>query len=327
VLRLGYGTYVTAPALLDGELDEVERAGFDSVVFSEHHGMAGYVPDPLTAATYALGRCAALRAGPMPLVLPLHDPIHVAEAGALADAVSGGRLVFGVAAGFLARDFQQRGLAVDERADRLEEATTIVRRLWRGELSAYEGKHYTIPALEPLCPGPVQPGGPPVWMASGTPAGVRRAARVADGIVIDSVRTVSGVCRLVAAYRAATDACGRPAGTIALMRRGWIGTPEETAPFVESVQRQLRGFAEHAAGQPMPWLDEPGGTDLDAVGQRALVGSADDVLAHLRELEHDLGVDYVIVKVQWTTAADPSALRDQLRRWAPLCASFNASAG
>ena len=325
-MRLGYGTYVTSPQLLDAEVDAVADAGFDAVLFSEHHGMRGYVPDPLAAATYVLGRRPELRSGPVPMVLPLHDPVHVAEAAALADALSGGRLMFGVAAGFLARDFEQRGLDVADRAGLLEEATVIVRRIWAGELDPFAGEYFSVPALEPLAQPPAQSGGPPVWMASGTPGGIRRAARIADGIVIDSVRASSNVVDLAESFRHARLEAGMAPGTVAVMRRGWIGPEDEVGDFVANLQRELSGFATRSAGQSMPWLDEPGRVvSVAEVRDRVVAGTPEDVSDQLRSLAAEAGVDYVIVKVQWTSGIDPDVLREQIRRWAPVCAEFQVN--
>ena len=323
-MRIGYGTYVTNPSYLDREVDAAAAAGFDAVLFSEHHGLTGYVPDPLAAATYVLGRAPSLRAGPMPIVLPLHDPLAVAERAALVDAVSGGRLRFGVAAGYLARDFEQRGLDLDVRGDALEEGTDVLRRIWRGELGPFHGTHVRIPRQEPLVPPPQQPGGPPVWMAAGTPAGTRRAARVADGIVVDSVRPGAGVAELADRFQQARVSGGHGPGTVAAMRRAWIGDADEVDRFVTNLQRELSSFATSAAGQSMPWFDAPGGgVSVDAVRARAAVGDGDEVVGQLRTLGDQAGVEYLIVKLQWTSGADLEVLLDQLARWAPVCAALH----
>src|ERR1700732_1521378 len=124
-VRYGYGTYLlsdaTTPRELREEIVQVECAGFDAIFFSEHHGVAGYAPDPLALAVFALGQTTTLRAGPMPLLLPLRQPVHVAETAALAHFISDGRLILGVGAGYLAQDFAPVGLSSAERGQRMEE--------------------------------------------------------------------------------------------------------------------------------------------------------------------------------------------------------------
>jgi len=89
------------------------------VFFSEHHGVPGYIANPLAAATFVLGCSGTLRSGPMPLLLPLHDPVRIVEQAALVDAISGGRLIMGLGAGYLPRDFEQCGVPLDDRGHRL----------------------------------------------------------------------------------------------------------------------------------------------------------------------------------------------------------------
>src|SRR3954447_16356333 len=90
LMQLTYGTYVADPDVLRDEVAAAEASGFEAVYFSEHHGLPGYIANPLAAATFVLGCSASLRSGPMPLLLPLHDPVRIAEQAALVDAISGG---------------------------------------------------------------------------------------------------------------------------------------------------------------------------------------------------------------------------------------------
>jgi alkanesulfonate monooxygenase SsuD/methylene tetrahydromethanopterin reductase-like flavin-dependent oxidoreductase (luciferase family) len=158
-------------------------------------------------------------------------------------------------------------------------------------------------------------------MACGTPAGLRRAARVADGIVLDSVRSPDNVAALANQFRSECDRLGRPPGRVAVMRRGWIGTQAESDAFVGQLHSELSAFATKAAGAAMPWLDQPSGLTVESVRARTLAGDAEGVVEQLEALEREAGVDEVIVKVQWTSGTDLGVLVAQLARWADVCAS------
>src|ERR1700729_772094 len=152
--QIGYGTYV-GPGTGEGlelreEIQLTEAAGFDAIFFSEHHGTERYPPSPLALASYALGATTTLRSGPMPLLLPLHDPVRVAEESALLDVVSGGRLVLGLAAGYLPHDFEQIGIPVDERGPRLDEGLDVIHRVWEGKPQAFHGRFSTFSSTGPL---------------------------------------------------------------------------------------------------------------------------------------------------------------------------------
>src|SRR5687768_7858098 len=109
-MRIGYGTYLRDGGDLREEAQLAEASGLDGIFFSEHHGVAHYPPSPLALAHFALGATTTLRAGPMPLLLPLHHPVRIAEETALIDHVSGGRLIVGLAIGYLEDDFEQVGV-------------------------------------------------------------------------------------------------------------------------------------------------------------------------------------------------------------------------
>ncbi|GAA1503037.1 LLM class flavin-dependent oxidoreductase [Nocardioides humi] len=127
------------------------------------------------------------------VALPVvRGPAVLAKAAAALDVLSGGRLLLGVGPGSSPADYALAGLDFDERWPRFEAAVRALRaHLGR---SADDG----TPVLEPR---PVRPGGPPVWIGSwGSPAGLRRVARLGDGWLASAYSTTPAQ---VAAGRAA----------------------------------------------------------------------------------------------------------------------------
>jgi alkanesulfonate monooxygenase SsuD/methylene tetrahydromethanopterin reductase-like flavin-dependent oxidoreductase (luciferase family) len=87
-----------------------EELGFDSATVSEHHGgFAGYLPNPLLAASWILGSTQRIWSGPNPLLLPLRDVAAVAEDLAWLAARFPGRVAAGLAAGYHPADFTLLG--------------------------------------------------------------------------------------------------------------------------------------------------------------------------------------------------------------------------
>jgi alkanesulfonate monooxygenase SsuD/methylene tetrahydromethanopterin reductase-like flavin-dependent oxidoreductase (luciferase family) len=141
----------------------------------------------------------------------LRGPVQLAKALAAIDALSGGRLVVGVGPGSSAADYAAVGLSFDERWRRFDEAVHVLRALLHRDAGGFEGDFYTTRGVV-LEPRPAQRPGPPIWVASwGSPAGLRRVARLGDGWLASAYNTTpdrfrEGLARLSDALRLA----GRP---------------------------------------------------------------------------------------------------------------------
>jgi alkanesulfonate monooxygenase SsuD/methylene tetrahydromethanopterin reductase-like flavin-dependent oxidoreductase (luciferase family) len=155
-----------------------DEAGFDEIMLSEHHGSAdGYLPSPLTFAAALAARTRRIRIRISALVLPLHDPIRVAEDVAVVDRLSGGRLELVVVGGFVPAEFEMFGADLARRGETIEEGLRILREAWTGEPFAYRGTRVRV------TPTPHQKPHPPVLLGGSSPAAARRAARIGDGFV------------------------------------------------------------------------------------------------------------------------------------------------
>lgn len=171
------------PKLYRQILDQIvrgEELGWDDAWVSEHHFVDDdYLPSVLTMLAAIAARTKRMRIGTGILLLPLHDPIRVAEDAAVVDVLSAGRLELGFGAGYRAEELVAWGVAAEERGSRMNEAIPLIRRLLAGETVTHQGKHYHYGELS-LRPRPVQ-ARVPIWIAGLTPPAVRRAARLADG--------------------------------------------------------------------------------------------------------------------------------------------------
>lgn len=113
------------------------------------------------------------------IVLPQRNPLILAKQLASVDVLSGGRLIFGTAAGYLEPELRALGVPLDERGTRTDEHLAAIRTLWYDEQPAFHGKHADFDGID-AHPRPVQR--PiPVVMGGHGPAALRRTAREADG--------------------------------------------------------------------------------------------------------------------------------------------------
>jgi alkanesulfonate monooxygenase SsuD/methylene tetrahydromethanopterin reductase-like flavin-dependent oxidoreductase (luciferase family) len=108
-------------------------------------------------------------------------------------------------------EFVAAGVEVSERGARADEALDLMKQLWNGGLVDFAGRFATVPGLV-LEPGPVQPGGPPIWLGGRRPAAIRRAGLFAD-VWMPYMYSPEQLAASLAEVRAAAEQAGRdPAG-------------------------------------------------------------------------------------------------------------------
>lgn len=149
-----------------------EQHGALAAVVSEHHTSPdGYLPSPLILASAIAARTTTIPITVAALLVPLHDPVHLAEDMAVLDVISRGRVTYVAGLGYRPEEYAMFGHALSQRGRRMEECLTVLQRAWAGEEFTYGGRTVHV------TPPPVTPGGPMLMYGGGTPAAARRAAR------------------------------------------------------------------------------------------------------------------------------------------------------
>lgn len=155
---------------------EAEAAGFDSLWYGDHllYRDGPEPTGPWEAWTTLAGLAEAtdrIAIGPLVAATAFHSPAMLAKMAATVDEISGGRLVFGIGAGWNEVEFRAFGLPFDHRFSRFAEAFEIVRRLLTGEEVTFEGAYHSVDRCV-LRPAP-RPGGPPLMIGSTGPRVLR----------------------------------------------------------------------------------------------------------------------------------------------------------
>jgi alkanesulfonate monooxygenase SsuD/methylene tetrahydromethanopterin reductase-like flavin-dependent oxidoreductase (luciferase family) len=150
-----------------------ESRGVVLVVLSEHHCQDdGYLPSPLVFAAALASRTTTLPILMAALILPLYDPIRLAEDMVVLDIISGGRVSYVVALGYVPREFEHYGADFRRRGRLVEEQLQLLLRAKTGEPFEHEGRRIHV------TPAPVTPGGPSVAWGGGSSAAAERAGRL-----------------------------------------------------------------------------------------------------------------------------------------------------
>src|SRR5437667_526497 len=143
--------------------EELDRLGYDGVGFNEHHcSPYGLMNSPNLMAASAAQRTKRLKLLIYGNLLPVHQPLRLAEELAMLDCLSKGRLISGFARG-IPREYQVHNIALSESRARFEEAYDIITRAWTEEVFSYEGRFWSYNDVA-LWPRPVQQPHPPIWM-------------------------------------------------------------------------------------------------------------------------------------------------------------------
>src|SRR5215469_334459 len=153
--------------LLD-DAERAERLGYHGVLLAEHH-FTNYcaIPNPLMLAAAIGQRTSRLRIGTAVIVLPLHNPVRVAEDIAEADHLTGGRLEIGFGRGYATYEFTPLGLDLDDSAAAMADGLDVLDKLWSGPDASNQDGRWPFPAIT-VTPQPVQRPRPPVWYACGS---------------------------------------------------------------------------------------------------------------------------------------------------------------
>ena len=194
------------------EARAAEDAGYDGVATGEHLFFHGPVTNGFVTLAAAAGATTRIRLLSSLTVLPLYPAALAAKLATTLDRVSNGRFDLGVGVGGEhPPEFVAAGVDVTQRGARADEALELMKQLWGGGAVDFDGRFARVPGLA-LEPGPVQPGGPPIWLGGRRPAAIRRAGRFAD-VWMPYMYSPEQVASSLGKVRDAAEAAGRdPAG-------------------------------------------------------------------------------------------------------------------
>jgi alkanesulfonate monooxygenase SsuD/methylene tetrahydromethanopterin reductase-like flavin-dependent oxidoreductase (luciferase family) len=155
-----------------------EAMGFDDAWLTEHHFVDdGYSPSLLPIAGAVAARTTRIRIGTFLVLLPLHNPVRLAEDTATVDLISNGRFELGVGLGYRPAEFDDQGIPAATRGARMTESAEIVQRLLSGESVTIDGKFTKLKNIQ-IVPPALQRPHPPMWMGAIAPKAIERAARM-----------------------------------------------------------------------------------------------------------------------------------------------------
>jgi alkanesulfonate monooxygenase SsuD/methylene tetrahydromethanopterin reductase-like flavin-dependent oxidoreductase (luciferase family) len=165
-------------------LDQIawaEELGYRSVWLTEHHFVAdGYTPSPLVIAGAIAARTTEMVMSTSLMLLPLHDPIRLAEDAATLSILSGGRFHLGLGIGYRQIEFDTFHRSLSHRPSLMEEGCEIIQRAWTGRSLQMDGKRFQYPDVTVY---PVPEHKPMLLIGAMSEPAIDRAARIGDGFL------------------------------------------------------------------------------------------------------------------------------------------------
>ena len=177
------------------------RGGIVTVICEHHSAEDGYLPAPLTLASAMAARTTTMMINVAVVLLPLHDPVQLAEEMAVLDIISGGRVTYVAAVGYRPVEYEMFGVDYHRRGKIADEKLSILLKAKTGEPFEHDGRRIHV------TPPPLTPGGPMVAWGGGSVAAARRAGRNGLGFFAQGGGEV-----VQAAYEEASRAAGHDPG-------------------------------------------------------------------------------------------------------------------
>jgi alkanesulfonate monooxygenase SsuD/methylene tetrahydromethanopterin reductase-like flavin-dependent oxidoreductase (luciferase family) len=294
--------------------DLAEAWGLDGVWLGEiHFNPARSVHSaPIALASFIAARTRRVRVGTAVQVLPLGNPLRIAEEVATVDHLSQGRFDFGIGRSGSPRAYDVLGIPYGESQARFEEALEIIRQAFKGEPFSYHGKFFHFDKAL-VAPRPYQQPHPPMRMAANSPETFPLVARL--GLQLFAGLRDLGIPELkryVASYRAAWREAGHPGRGDVCVRIPVYAAPTQQEALEEPRENMMYFFRRHSelvrfgmgradtgpADRRRARFDEVANLTYDDVLQtRVAFGTATSLTERLRQIRDELDLDGIVAEL------------------------------
>lgn len=298
------------------EISVADEMGFDSAWLSEHHFLAdGYCPSLLLTAAAIAARTKKIRIGTGVLLMPLHDPVRVAEDAAVVDLISGGRLILGLGLGYRQEEFAGFGRTLKQRRGRMEESIEILQKSWSDEPFSLDGKYCKIENTS-VTPKPVQQ--PiPIWIGAFTEPAIRRAARIGAPLYVPAIGIIPIVKYLFDMHSSLLKEYGRNPDDVEkpLVREIYISDENSDTVWEkikENVTYTAKGYASWGSmvdreGNLLTDPDDP--ILYDLAREQSIIGTPEECIETITRYKEELPIDNLICRFKFPGISHDEAMR------------------
>jgi alkanesulfonate monooxygenase SsuD/methylene tetrahydromethanopterin reductase-like flavin-dependent oxidoreductase (luciferase family) len=278
------------------------KLGYDSIWSGEHHITDGYHYFPLLPLMQRLAAEAdGMEIGTNIVLLPLHNPMEMAEIGAFLDVITGGRFNLGVGLGYRPEEFQMFGVPIKQRVGRMVEGVEIIRRLWTEDNVTHAGRYWQFEDMT-IRPRPLARPAPPILIAAQVDAAVERAAGLADGWCMVSTPRIDAMARHVDLYKTKRAEAGLPEAKHLVRLYEVSCAEDETTALRRAAPFLIEKYSAYAAWG-LPGLSfDPEDSAEEQLRKLAVdrfgVGTPEQVVEAL-VAQYRIGVTHVTMRISW----------------------------
>ena len=277
-----------------------EEGGMQAAWIGEHHGMEFTIaPNPFIQIAYLAAKARRIRLGTSSVIAPFWHPVKLAGEAAMTDIITQGRLELGIARGAYSFEYERLhpGLTAMEAGLRMRELVPAVQKLLVGEYE-HHGEYWQFPKTTAV-PQPLQPGGPPIWIAARDPNSHDFAVR--SGCHVQVTPLASGDGEVESLMQRFNTACaGNPQverPQIMLLQHTYVAADEADAAlgaeqlsrfycyfgaWFQNKKSVSRGMMEELTPAEMAAMPQ---YSPEAVRRNLVIGTAEEVVARLKSYE------------------------------------------
>jgi alkanesulfonate monooxygenase SsuD/methylene tetrahydromethanopterin reductase-like flavin-dependent oxidoreductase (luciferase family) len=295
-------------------VDAAEQWGLDGAWLAELHfnPTRSVLSSPITIASSIATRTRRMRIGMAVYVLPLNNPLRIAEEVATVDQISEGRFDFGIGRSGFARSYDMYGIQYQESRERFREALDIILEAWKGETFSYQGQYYQFESAT-VTPRPYQLPHPPIKIAATTAETFPRMGQQGHPIFVGlRGMDIPELRDNIKEYRKAWQEAGHPGeGSVSLRipvyasetEEGAIEEPWESIHAYFSRMGNLYRESAGRAGIDATELREQRAERLAAMSYEQILetkvafGTAEKLVDRFTHLKEELGLNNVVAEL------------------------------
>jgi len=255
----------TSPASLLKIAILAEELGYYSVWVQDHVAATFSLYDPIAVWGFISHATKRVKLGSACLLMGLRNAVLLARQTATIDNLTDGRLIVGVAPGWIEKDFEAAGIPLSERGARTDEGIKVMKTLWTQSDASFSGKFYKFSKVTVL-PQPIQKPHPPIWIGGSTTASISRVARLGDGW-IPGYNEPSQVADGLATIRKKAKDRGRDPSKIVCSNESFVAVLSSGAADMETAKSFL----------------QPRFKTIDEGIRKNIVGRPDEIIKKIQE--------------------------------------------